>query len=138
MAANSVDQHNRQLSRRYRKARNLFLTQQFTQAFEETTLLLEPHDAFEDIVETGREDTVVGAPVSFAKRSLRVKVWSLYLTLLSTFMGAGTQKASAWIGAQTWESLDTSLRSGSIWQRVVEVGYAGDELALDHEVIVAL
>lgn len=58
--------------------------------------------------------------------------------LVGHFQGAGTQKASAWIGAQTWESLDTSLRCGSIWQRVVEVGYAGDELALDHEVIVAL
>ena len=138
MVVDPIDQQSVRLSRGYRKARDLFLTQQFAEAFKEITLLLECKGASDNTSDTEDEYCSSRAPVSYAKRSLRVKIWCLYLCLLSTLREAGSQQASAWIGTQTWKSLDASLRDGSIWQRVEEVGYACDEQALDHEIIVAL
>lgn len=126
------------LSKKYRKARNLFLTQQFAEAFSEIGLTLEPGEWFEGDVHDGEGKSLSRVPILFAKKSVRVKIWSLYLTLLNTFRKAGNDQAGVWVGARRWKGLYASLCDGSIWQNVLHVGYADNEHAMDHEITVAL
>ncbi|KAL9101009.1 MAG: hypothetical protein Q9163_003694, partial [Psora crenata] len=123
-------------SKAYKEASNFFLTRRFSEALSTLQPLLavgqydNPHD--ENIEE------IRHAPIAEAERKWRVKIWSLYLTLLNAVADLGPEEGQTVFGRQRWKSLVTTAEAGSIWEEVVNIGYGGVEARVDAEIIVNL
>ena len=138
MSSPASIEHGMQLLTTYKRARDFYLVQQFGEAFDEISSLLNDNNVFVADLDNGPGSARTQAPVFHANMGLKVKIWSLYLTLLNTLRDVGGQKASAYVGAQRWQRLSESLHNGSIWQHVVDVGFAGDEQVMDIDIVIAL
>jgi hypothetical protein len=124
------------IAKAYRQAAQLFLTRRLPEALS----TIEP-------IITSRRDEVNGtqqgewppvAPVASASRGTRVKVWSFYLTFLNSVVELGAEEGKHAFGSARWKQLVSKCRDGSVWEDVVRDGYAGNEGAVDGEVVVNL
>lgn len=78
------------------------------------------------------------APVARASRHTRVRVWSLYLTILNAVLELSPEEGKEAFGARRWRELCTSVREGDVWEQVVRDGYGGREGDVDADVVVNL
>ncbi|KAL2164460.1 hypothetical protein VTH06DRAFT_3676 [Thermothelomyces fergusii] len=78
------------------------------------------------------------APVIRASRSSRIKVWSLYVTILNAIAELHPDDGKDAFGTQEWRALCHKVRSGEIWEEVVRNGYHGVEGDVDAEVVINL
>ncbi|ERT01858.1 hypothetical protein HMPREF1624_00152 [Sporothrix schenckii ATCC 58251] len=147
------------ISKTYRQASTLFLTRRLPEAL--TTLLpliTPPHSDDDDAHSTngsskmngtnGTNDTngangtpaavVEPAPVASASRTTRVKVWSLYLTILNAIVELEADEGKDAFGTQDWRALCTKVRDGDVWEEVVRNGYHGAEGDVDADVVINL
>ncbi|KAH7162535.1 hypothetical protein B0J13DRAFT_669234 [Dactylonectria estremocensis] len=118
-----------QISKTYRQASTLFLTRRLPEAL--TTLL--PLLVVSHPVEDGEL-----APVARASKTSRVKVWSLYLTILNAIVELEPEEGKDAFGNQEWRALCTKVRDGEVWDEVVRNGYHGIEGDVDSEVVINL
>lgn len=118
-----------QISKTYRQASTLFLTRRLPEAL--TTLL--PLIALSDPVEDGEPP-----PVARASKTTRVKVWSLYLTILNAIAELEPEEGKDAFGNQEWRALCTKVREGEVWDEVVRNGYHGVEGDVDSDVVINL
>lgn len=129
------------IARTYRQAAQLFLTRRLYEALStiEPVITL-PVTGADSPLENGRGQSGQdgAAPVATASRTTRVKVWSFYLTLLNSIIELGPEEGKLVFGSSMWRSLAAKAREGSVWDEVVRLGYAGDEGAVDGEVVVNL
>lgn len=81
--------------------------------------------------------TTVGAvaPVANAPSTWRIKVWNLYITLLSSIVDMGPEEGKRAFGQKEWKAIATSVREGTVWETVVQTGYNGREGSVDAEVV---
>jgi hypothetical protein len=87
------------------------------------------------------EDTSVEsepAPVSRASRTTRIKVWSLYLTILNAIVELDPDEGKQAFGSSDWRGLVTKVRDGEVWEEVVKNGYGGVEGDVDSDVVINL
>lgn len=149
------------ISKTYRQASTLFLTRRLPEAL--TTLLpliTPPHTEDDDSHSTNggnKMNSVNGtngtngtngngtpavvvepAPVASASRATRVKVWSLYLTILNAIVELEADEGKDAFGAQDWRVLCTKVRDGEVWEEVVRNGYHGAEGDVDADVVINL
>lgn len=120
------------LSRTYRQASTLFLTRRLPEALTTLTPLITAtatHDASND---DGP------ALVAGASRSTRIKIWSLYLTLLNTIVEMDHEDAKDAFGHQEWKALCATVRDGQVWDLVVNNGYNKSDGNVDPDVIINL
>ena len=75
------------------------------------------------------------APVASATTSHRVKVWSLYITLINSIVDLGNDEGKRVFGQREYKALVAKARDGSIWEQVVRDGYGGREGSVDAEVV---
>ncbi|KAI9889638.1 MAG: hypothetical protein M1814_005146 [Vezdaea aestivalis] len=117
-------------SKAYKQASTLFLTRR----------LQEAHSILVSLITTSTSDDnpPSPAPVTTAPTRLRIKIWSLYITLLDEIIKLGALEGKSLFGSSLWRSIQTQARDGSIWDQVVAQGYAGDEAAVDAVVIAGL
>lgn len=121
-----------QISKIYRQASTLFLTRRLPESL--STIL--PVIAFQSSEET---NGVTGpAPVATASRTTRIKVWSLYLTILNAIAELDPDEGKQAFGTVEWRSLCTKVREGQVWDEVVQNGYGGIEGAVDSDVVINL
>ncbi|KAL4769005.1 hypothetical protein BDW60DRAFT_109825 [Aspergillus nidulans var. acristatus] len=118
-------------SRTYKKASQLFLTRRL----QEALVSLEPV-----ITAKGSNDDqeVNGAslpPIATVPATWRIKIWNLYITLLSAVIDLGPEEGKKVIGQKEWKDISTQVRDGGIWERVVQIGYQGREGSIDAEVV---
>lgn len=121
------------ISKTYRQASQLFLTRRLPEALSTVLPLVTPPSP-----EDGNADGAEPAPIARASRSTRIKVWSLYLTILNAILELDPNEGKEAFGAQEWRTLCTKVREGNVWEEVVRNGYHGVEGDVDSDVVINL
>jgi hypothetical protein len=122
-----------QISRSYKQASHFFLQRRFPEALLTIQPLITPQKQKD--ASAGQDYIDGSAPVARASRSNRVKVWSLYLTLLNAIVEIGVDEGKETFGQVSWRAIHTKVRSGVVWEDVVKIGYHNQEGAVDSEVV---
>ncbi|QUC19300.1 uncharacterized protein UV8b_03541 [Ustilaginoidea virens] len=128
-ASTAASRHTPQISKTYRQASTLFLTRRLPEALTTLSSLITPHAPADD----GEP-----APVASASRTTRIKVWSLYLTILNAVLEMSPQDGKEAFGNQEWRALCAKVREGHVWEQVVRDGYHGVEGDVDSDVVINL
>ena len=124
--------HPSQISKTYRQSSTLFLTRRLPEALTTLLPVITPTD-------TSSQDAVIDPPpVAVASRTTRIKVWSLYLTILNAIVELEPDEGKDAFGAQEWRGLCAKVRDGAIWEEVVKNGYHGVEGDVDSDVVINL
>ncbi|KAF4219725.1 hypothetical protein CNMCM8980_007555 [Aspergillus fumigatiaffinis] len=119
-------------SKTYKNALELFLTRRLPEALaalEPAITVAQPHD---ERYVNGDDST---PPVASAQSTWRIKVWNLYITLLSSIVDLGPEEGKNQFGQKKWKSISSQVRDGQIWETVVQTGYRGLEGSVDAEVV---
>lgn len=120
----------------YKQACSLFLTRRLAEALSVIQPIIVPPVIEQIDVETPGEPEA--AIISSASRNVRIKIWSLYLTLLNAIVELGPEDGNASFGSKVWRDIVNKVQDGSIWEDVVQVGYRGFEGTVDDEVVINL
>ncbi|KAM0243099.1 hypothetical protein ACHAP5_006889 [Fusarium lateritium] len=129
LSSSPSTRHPSQISKTYRQASTLFLTRRLPEALTTLLPLINPPEHVDD----GEP-----APVARASRTTRIKVWSLYLTILNGIVELEPEDGKEAFGNQEWRALCTKVREGEIWDEVVTNGYHGVEGDVDSDVVINL
>jgi hypothetical protein len=116
----------------YRQASTLFLTRRLPEALSTVLPLVTPSPP--EVVDGSHEP----APVATASRTTRIKVWSLYLTILNAIVELEPEEGKEAFGAQEWRTICSKVREGEVWEEVVRDGYHGVEGDVDSDVVINL
>jgi hypothetical protein len=128
-----------QIAKTYRQAAQLFLTRRLPEALSTIEPVITPQPTeSSDGEQSGEEKPVQLAPIATVSKGTRVKVWSFYLTFLNSVIELGPEEGKHAFGTTKWKALVNKTRDGSIWEEVVRVGYAGNEGAVDADVVINL
>ncbi|KAI1322804.1 hypothetical protein F5Y16DRAFT_27123 [Xylariaceae sp. FL0255] len=122
-----------QISKTYRQASQLFLTRRLPEALSTVLPLITPVTEGSDA-----NTTTEPAPVVLSSRTTRIKVWSLYLTILNAILELDPEEGKDTFGAQEWRALCHKVRDGDVWEEVVQFGYHGVEGDVDSDVVINL
>jgi hypothetical protein len=122
--------HTSHISKTYRQASTLFLTRRLPEALSTLLPLITPP---EPAAEHGDP-----APVAQASRTTRIKIWSLYLTILNAIVELEPEEGKDAFGGQEWRALSNKVRDGEVWEEVVRNGYHGVEGDVDADVVINL
>lgn len=128
-SSTTASRHTSQISKTYRQASTLFLTRRLPEALTTLTPLITP---------PGTADDGEPAPVAAASRTTRIKVWSLYLTVLNAVVEMEPEEGKEAFGNQEWRALCNRVRDGDVWEEVVRNGYHGVEGDVDSDVVINL
>jgi len=115
----------------------LFLTRRLYEALSTIDPIISPEAPDSPLQQEGQSEHDA-APVAFASKTTRVKVWSFYLTLLNAIIELGPEEGKLVFGSTKWRELAAYARQGTVWDLVVRQGYQGNEGAVDGEVVVNL
>ncbi|KAL4968270.1 protein pex26 [Aspergillus stella-maris] len=118
-------------SKTYKKASQLFLTRRL----EEALVSLEPVISASSSNDEQEVNGAPVAPIATVPATWRIKIWNLYITLLSAIIDLGPEEGKMAIGQKEWKDISTQVRDGSIWEKVVQIGYQGREGSVDAEVV---
>ncbi|RFN46828.1 peroxin 26 [Fusarium flagelliforme] len=129
LSSSPSTRHPSQISKTYRQASTLFLTRRLPEALTTLLPLITPPEHVDD----GEP-----APVARASRTTRIKVWSLYLTILNGIVELEPEEGKDAFGNQEWRALCTKVRDGEIWDEIVANGYHGVEGDVDSDVVINL
>lgn len=121
------------ISKTYRQASQLFLTRRLPEALSTVLPLINPSAENADV-----NGLAEPAPIVRASRSTRIKVWSLYLTILNAVLELDPDEGKDAFGTQEWRSLCKKVRDGDVWEEVVRFGYHGNEGEVDSDVVINL
>ena len=126
-----------EISRTFKTARDLFLQRRLAEAFSNLKPLVTENHPNEASPE-GAEGVKKPAPIASAGRSSRIKVWSLYITLLNAIAGLEPEEGKEAIRSKEWKTLVNRIRDGTIWEDVVNTGYGGLEGNVDADIVINL
>jgi hypothetical protein len=123
-----------EISKSYKQASQLFLTRRLSEALAVLQPVITPP------VQTngnanGEHDAPFLAPIATATPSQRIKVWSLYVTLMNAIVDLGNDEGKRDFGQKEYRALVAKVRDGEIWEQVVRDGYSGREGSVDAEVV---
>ncbi|KAI1384633.1 uncharacterized protein F4822DRAFT_415757 [Hypoxylon trugodes] len=121
------------ISKAYRQASQLFLTRRLPEALSTVLPLITPTTETSDV-----NGLTEPAPVARASKSTRIKVWSLYLTILNAILELDSDEGKDAFGTQEWRTLCKKVRDGDVWEEVVQFGYHGVEGEVDSDVVINL
>jgi len=121
------------ISKTYRQASTLFLTRRLPEALSTILPLITPPSEEETGGTHGEP-----APVAKASRTTRIKVWSLYLTILNAIVELDQDEGKDAFGTAEWRALVSKVREGEVWEEVVRNGYHGVEGDVDSDVVINL
>ncbi|KAM0334334.1 hypothetical protein ACHAQA_001359 [Verticillium albo-atrum] len=121
-----------QISKTYKQASTLFLTRRLPEALSTILPVIQPPPGESDA------GPLEPAPVARASRSTRIKVWTLYLTILNAIVELEPDEGKDAFGAQEWRALCAKVRDGEVWEDVVRDGYHGVEGDVDCDVVINL
>ncbi|KAK0630781.1 hypothetical protein B0T17DRAFT_637246 [Bombardia bombarda] len=135
------------ISKAYRQASTLFLTRRLPEALSTVLPLITPPTSDDDDPNANNNNngpssssssSFEPAPVARASRTTRIKVWSLYLTILNAILELDSDEGKDAFGTQEWRALCVKVRDGEVWEEVVRNGYHGVEGDVDADVVINL
>ena len=132
LSSSSTRHASSQISKIYRQSSQLFLTRRLPESLSTILPVITP---------PASDDTngdLEPAPISKASRTTRIKVWSLYLTILNAIVELDPGEGKQAFGSQEWRGLITKVRDGEVWEEVVKNGYGGVEGDVDSDVVINL
>ncbi|KAF7546881.1 hypothetical protein G7046_g9173 [Stylonectria norvegica] len=129
LSSSVASRHPSHISKAYRQASTLFLTRRLPEALTTLLPLINPPEPIDD----GEP-----APVAGASRTTRIKVWSLYLTILNAIIELEPDEGKDAFGTQEWRALCNKVRDGEVWEEVTRNGYHGVEGDVDSDVVINL
>lgn len=132
-SSTSSRQASSQISKIYRQASTLFLTRRLPESLSTILPVIQPPSA-----DANAEGNADRAPIARASRSTRIKVWSLYLTILNAVLDLDPDEGKASFGSSEYRSLVGKVRDGQVWEEVVRDGYGGIEGDVDADVVINL
>lgn len=119
-------------SRTYKKASQLYLTRRLHESLTALEPVITPSQVPDDLYVNGDAST---SPIAAAPSTWRIKVWNLYITLLSAIVDLGPEEGRKLFGQKEWKAVSSQVRDGGIWETVVQTGYRGLEGSVDAEVV---
>jgi hypothetical protein len=125
-----------QISKIYRQASTLFLTRRLPESLSTILPVISSPTSESDL--NGNGSSKEPAPIATASRTTRIKVWSLYLTILNAVVELDPDEGKQAFGSQEWRSLVSKVREGAVWEEVVGNGYGGVEGDVDSDVVINL
>ncbi|KAA6413864.1 MAG: hypothetical protein FRX48_02226 [Lasallia pustulata] len=136
ISSSSSRQGSSHFSKIYKHASTLFLTRRLPEALS----ALEPvFTVFNPTANASEEElSAAVAPIASASRSTRIKLWSLYLTLLNAIVELGPEDGKNTLGSKEWRAIVAKVRDGTVWNEVVQKGYEGLEGNVDPDVVINL
>lgn len=123
-----------EISKIYKQASQLFLTRRLPEALSALHSVITP-PAQTNGNSGGDHDAPFLAPIATATTSQRIKVWSLYGTLLNAIVDLGIDDGKRDFGQKEYKTIVAAVRSGDVWEQVVCDGYGGREGSVDAEVV---
>ncbi|KAH8595039.1 hypothetical protein B0O99DRAFT_573084 [Bisporella sp. PMI_857] len=123
-----------QISKIYRQSSTLFLTRRLPESLSTILPVISPPSDDDTVTDASGES----APVAKASRTTRVKVWSLYLTILNAILELDPEEGKHAFGSTEFRGLVSKVRDGDIWEEVVRNGYRGNEGDVDSDVVINL
>ncbi|KAL4780167.1 hypothetical protein BJX76DRAFT_56536 [Aspergillus varians] len=120
-------------SKTYKKASQLFLTRRLQEALVSLEPVIAAKNGNDNQEVNGTESVL--PPIATVPATWRIKVWNLYITLLSAIIDLGPEQGKKTIGQKEWKDISTQVRDGRIWEKVVQIGYQGREGSIDAEVV---
>ncbi|TVY52190.1 hypothetical protein LCER1_G005642 [Lachnellula cervina] len=130
LSSSSSRQTSSQISKIYRQSSTLFLTRRLPESLSTIHPVITPPNS-EDLPSEL-------APVAKASRTTRIKVWSLYLTILNAIVELDPDEGKQAFGSSDWRALVSKVREGDVWEEVVKNGYGGVEGDVDSDVVINL
>jgi len=121
-------------SKTYKKASQLYLTRRLPESLSSLQPIITGESPQDDQYTNGDYAAAV-APIAIAPSTWRIKVWNLYITLLSAIVDLGAEEGKNQFGQKEWKNMATQVREGGIWDTVVQIGYQGREGSVDAEVV---
>lgn len=121
-------------SKTYKKASQLYLTRRLPESLASLQPIITVPASQDEHLTNGDHSAAV-APIATAPSTWRIKVWNLYITLLSAIVDLGAEEGKSQFGQKEWKAIATQVREGGIWETVVQVGYRGREGSVDAEVV---
>ena len=129
-SSTSSRQTSSQISKIYRQSSTLFLTRRLPESLSTILPVITPPNPEDSPSEL--------APVARASRTTRIKVWSLYLTILNAIVELDPDEGKQAFGSSDWRALVSKVREGDVWEEVVRNGYGGVEGGVDSDVVINL
>lgn len=126
------------ISRAYKQASAQYLTRRLPEALStiQGIIAIPPENPYQ---QRDEDSSYADMPlIANANRKYRVKVWSLYITLLNAIAELGPEEGSEIFGSKEWKRLVGKAKDGSIWDEVVSTGYGGIESNVDADVVANL
>lgn len=127
-----------EISKTYKHASQLYLTRRLVECYEVLQPVVQPtskEENEEGQVNQGEDESTPSAPIASASTSQRIKIWSLYVTLLNTILELGDEEGKRGFGSKLYHEIVRNVQAGDIWEQVVQNGYKGREASVDAEVI---
>lgn len=119
-------------SKTYKKASQLYLTRRLPESLATLQPII---TTSQDNQHTNVDQSASFVPIAVAPGTWRIKVWNLYITLLSAIVDLGAEEGKNQFGQKEWKAIATQVREGTIWETVVQTGYQGREGSVDAEVV---
>ncbi|KAM3070141.1 hypothetical protein ACMFMG_003824 [Clarireedia jacksonii] len=135
-SSRSSSRHTSQISKTYRQASTLFLTRRLPESLSTVLPVITPPSDAD--TESANDPANSLAPVAKASRTTRIKVWSLYLTILNAILELDPAEGKQAFGTSQFRALVAKVRDGEVWEEVVKNGYQGIEGDVDADVVINL
>lgn len=119
-------------SKIYKHASQLYLTRRLAEAYETLQPVITPPRQTNGHID---EDVTPLAPIATATTSQRIKIWSLYITLLNAIVDLGAEEGRRDFGQKEYRTIRDTVRDGELWEQVVRDGYRDREGSVDAEVV---
>jgi hypothetical protein len=135
-SSRSSSRHTSQISKTYRQASTLFLTRRLPESLSTVLPVITPPSDTD--TESANDPANSLAPVAKASRTTRIKIWSLYLTILNAILELDPAEGKQAFGTSQFRALVAKVRDGEVWEEVVKNGYQGIEGDVDADVVINL
>ena len=122
-----------EISKTYKHASQLYLTRRLAEAYEALQPVIRPSEQANG--HHSDEDLPPLAPIATATTSQRIKIWSLYATLLNAILDLGSEEGKSEFGQKQYREIVRLVQSSEVWNEVVKDGYGGREASVDAEVV---
>ncbi|ESZ92143.1 hypothetical protein SBOR_7474 [Sclerotinia borealis F-4128] len=130
--------HISQISKIYRQASTLFLTRRLPESLSTILPVITPSSSSDSENNNPDDSTNPVTSISKASRTTRIKVWSLYLTILNAVLELDPAEGKQAFGTSQFRALVAKVRDGEVWEEVVKNGYHGIEGDVDSDVVINL